>query len=88
MLNAAIDDADHDSGCGPGTGTRRISASGGVALSAGTDHPEAVLRDAEAALYRAKALGGGHIELFGYDLYKYRKDILQQIDPLIIDGKA
>ena len=36
----------------------------GVAVSAGVDHPEALLRDAGAAMYRAKDLGGARIELF------------------------
>ncbi|MDH4146728.1 MAG: EAL domain-containing protein, partial [Acidimicrobiia bacterium] len=36
----------------------------GVALSAGTDNPEGLLRDAGAAMYQAKDLGGARIELF------------------------
>jgi diguanylate cyclase (GGDEF)-like protein len=36
----------------------------GVAVSDGSDHPEALLRDAGAAMYTAKDLGGARIELF------------------------
>jgi EAL domain-containing protein (putative c-di-GMP-specific phosphodiesterase class I) len=35
-----------------------------VALSSGDDHPEALLRDADAAMYRAKDLGRARLELF------------------------
>jgi diguanylate cyclase (GGDEF)-like protein len=44
--------------------TLRATASVGVALSAGNDHPEALLRDADAAMYRAKDLGRARLELF------------------------
>ena len=41
------------------------SASIGIALSAsGYDRPEAILRDADAAMYRAKACGKGRFEVF------------------------
>jgi diguanylate cyclase (GGDEF)-like protein len=42
----------------------RVTASVGLALSLGTEHPEALLRDADAALYRAKHGGRARIELF------------------------
>lgn len=43
-----------------------ISASIGVAVSGRKylGHPEELIRDADAAMYRAKAAGGGRIELF------------------------
>ena len=41
----------------------RATASVGVALSKGADHPEALLRDADAAMYRAKDLGRARLEL-------------------------
>ena len=44
--------------------TVRVTASLGLALSAGAEHPEALLRDADAALYRAKDAGRARIELF------------------------
>ena len=41
------------------------SASVGIALSnAAYELPEEILRDADAALYRAKSLGKGHYEMF------------------------
>ncbi|MDP3936727.1 MAG: EAL domain-containing protein, partial [Deltaproteobacteria bacterium] len=46
-----------------------ISASIGVALSAtGYDRPEKLLQDADAAMFRAKANGGGSTELFDESL--------------------
>ncbi|HTX30450.1 MAG TPA: GGDEF domain-containing protein [Solirubrobacteraceae bacterium] len=42
--------------------THELSASIGIALSPA--HPEALLENADSALYRAKAHGGGRIEVF------------------------
>ena len=44
----------------------RITASVGIALSSGDAdaHPEALLRDADAAMYRAKDLGRARLEIF------------------------
>jgi diguanylate cyclase (GGDEF)-like protein/PAS domain S-box-containing protein len=47
-----------------GESSLRATASVGLALSSGDDHPEALLRDADAAMYRAKAFGGARLELF------------------------
>ncbi len=41
-----------------------ISASIGIALSSGGVHPEAILRDADAAMYRAKDLGRARLEIY------------------------
>ncbi|MCU0269692.1 MAG: PAS domain S-box protein [Acidimicrobiales bacterium] len=41
-----------------------VTASIGIALSGGAAHPEAILRDADAAMYRAKDLGRARLELF------------------------
>lgn len=41
-----------------------VSASVGVALGEGSDDPEVVLRDADAAMYRAKDRGRNRFELF------------------------
>jgi diguanylate cyclase (GGDEF)-like protein/PAS domain S-box-containing protein len=43
---------------------RFVTASVGVALSAGGDDAEALMRDADAAMYRAKELGKARCELF------------------------
>jgi diguanylate cyclase (GGDEF)-like protein len=40
------------------------AASIGIVLSTGYDRPEDLLRDADTALYRAKALGKGRYEVF------------------------
>ncbi len=41
-----------------------ITASVGIAMSTGNDHPEGLLREADAAMYRAKAQGRARFELF------------------------
>jgi diguanylate cyclase (GGDEF)-like protein/PAS domain S-box-containing protein len=48
-----------------------ITASIGIALSSTVDyeHPEEVLRDADTAMYRAKAQGRARYELFNSDMY-------------------
>ncbi|GAA6618330.1 EAL domain-containing protein [Scytonema sp. NUACC26] len=45
------------------------TASMGIALSVGYDRPEDLLRDADTAMYRAKALGRGRYELFNPGMY-------------------
>jgi diguanylate cyclase (GGDEF)-like protein/PAS domain S-box-containing protein len=54
------------------------SASIGIALSAlGYEHPGEVLRDADAAMYRAKALGKARHEIFDQALHARALNLLQ-----------
>lgn len=54
------------------------TASIGVALSAtGHDHPEDILRDADTALYRAKAGGRAHCEVFEASMRDHAMSLLQ-----------
>ncbi len=54
------------------------SASVGIALSAkGYERPEDFLRDADIAMYRAKAAGRGRFELFGRDMHDQAVALLQ-----------
>jgi len=55
-----------------------ITGSTGVALSANRyDRPEDLLRDAEIAMYRAKALGGGRHEIFDSAMHHRAVAMLQ-----------
>jgi diguanylate cyclase (GGDEF)-like protein/PAS domain S-box-containing protein len=55
-----------------------ITASIGVALStAGYEHAEDVLRDADTAMYRAKSLGGARYEIFDKKMDANARDLLQ-----------
>jgi diguanylate cyclase (GGDEF)-like protein/PAS domain S-box-containing protein len=55
-----------------------VSASIGIAFgTAGYDRPEEVLRDADAAMYRAKALGRSRHEVFNEALHLAAKDRLR-----------
>jgi diguanylate cyclase (GGDEF)-like protein len=60
-----------------------VTASIGVALSAGgAAHPEALLRDADAAMYRAKDLGRARIELFDETMRRRAAERLELADEL------
>ncbi len=60
----------------------RVTASVGVALSSGSDHPEALLRDADAAMYRAKELGRSRIELFDETMRRRASTRVQLVEEL------
>jgi len=54
------------------------SASIGIALSAsGYEHADDMLRDADAAMYRAKATGKAHAEIFDEAMHKKVSEMLQ-----------
>ena len=54
------------------------TASIGIALSStGYNHPEEVLRDADIAMYRAKALGKARHEVFDKDMHAHAVALLQ-----------
>ncbi|HET6548723.1 MAG TPA: bifunctional diguanylate cyclase/phosphodiesterase [Solirubrobacter sp.] len=55
----------------------RLSASIGIALGAGRRDPDALLADADAAAYRAKAEGRGRVELFDRRLRQHARERLR-----------
>jgi diguanylate cyclase (GGDEF)-like protein/PAS domain S-box-containing protein len=55
----------------------RLSASIGIALGAGRRDPDALLADADAAAYRAKAEGRGRVELFDRRLRRHARERLR-----------
>ncbi|MDY7100257.1 MAG: EAL domain-containing protein [Actinomycetota bacterium] len=61
---------------------QKMSASIGIALSSGTDHPEALLRDSDAAMYRAKDLGRARLELFDEGMRRQATTRVQLADEL------
>jgi diguanylate cyclase (GGDEF)-like protein/PAS domain S-box-containing protein len=48
-----------------------VSASLGVAVARPTDDPDSLVRDADLAMYRAKALGKGRVEVFEPEMYAH-----------------
>jgi EAL domain-containing protein (putative c-di-GMP-specific phosphodiesterase class I) len=68
-----------------------MTASVGIALSHGEQsHPEALLRDADAAMYRAKDLGRARLELFDENMRRRTSERLERADQLtgaIADGE-
>ena len=67
-----------------------ITASIGVALAAGgAGHPEALLRDADAAMYRAKDLGRARLEIFDESMRRRSAappELAEQLAEAIEDG--
>jgi diguanylate cyclase (GGDEF)-like protein len=57
---------------------RVTTASIGIAVFNGNyTHPQELLRDADSAMYRAKALGGGHYQIFDTSMYASAVALLQ-----------
>jgi diguanylate cyclase (GGDEF)-like protein len=57
---------------------RVTTASIGIAIFNGNyAHPQEILRDADTAMYRAKALGGGHNQIFDETMYASALALLQ-----------
>lgn len=55
-----------------------MTASIGIALSTtGYDHPEDILRDADTAMYRAKALGPSHQQVFDAEMHSRALALLE-----------
>ena len=59
-----------------------VTASCGIALSWPPVHPEALLRDADAAMYRAKRGGGARIEIFDDEMRSRTADRTQLTERL------
>ena len=54
-----------------------VSASIGIAMSTSTEAPEHLVRDADTAMYRAKALGKARYEVFDEDMHAHAVERLQ-----------
>jgi diguanylate cyclase (GGDEF)-like protein/PAS domain S-box-containing protein len=74
-----------------GNGELSITASVGVALSDGeAAHPESLLRDADAAMYRAKDLGRARLELFDESMRRHhsgRREVAEELADAIERGQ-
>jgi diguanylate cyclase (GGDEF)-like protein/PAS domain S-box-containing protein len=74
-----------------GNGELSITASVGIALSDGElAHPESLLRDADAAMYRAKDLGRARLELFDESMRRHRsgrREVAEELAEAMENGQ-
>ncbi|WP_462329080.1 diguanylate cyclase domain-containing protein [Thiohalocapsa halophila] len=54
-----------------------VTASAGLVITTGTEDVDEVLRDADAAMYRAKARGGGQVQQFDAPM---RAELLKRVE--------
>jgi diguanylate cyclase (GGDEF)-like protein/PAS domain S-box-containing protein len=85
-VSAAIDSRPFDIG----GADLPITSSIGIALSSGNVHPEAILRDADAAMYRAKDLGRARLEIYDESMRRrtaHRLELSEELATGIENGE-